>query len=148
MRVLVDTNVLIDYWCTRKPFFEDAVKLRIAACFDDIELWASGQSFTDAEYMLSSVDNHSEVRAILEKSLAFLNIAASTATDYAEGLASDWGDIGDYLVAKCAQRVRADYLLTRNKAGFIKSNVPVMEPKEFLALLKNKYNCEYDMVNL
>lgn len=148
MRVLLDTNVLIDYWCTRKPFFEDAIKLRIAACFDDIELWASGQSFTDAEYILSNAGYSSEVREILKKSLDFFKIALPTAPDYATGLASDWDDLEDFLVAKSAQRIRADYLLTRDKTGFVKSSVPVMTPREFLALLKDKYNCEYDMIDL
>ncbi len=47
-----------------------------------------------------------------------------------------------------AQRIRADYLLTRDKTGFVKSSVPVMAPREFLALLKDKYNYEYDMIDL
>ena len=47
-----------------------------------------------------------------------------------------------------AQCIRADYLLIRDKTGFVKSSVPVMTPREFLALLKDKYNCEYDMIDL
>lgn len=147
MKVLLDTNILIDYWCRRQPFFNDAVKLRVAEFFNDIELWSSGQTFTDAEYILSRIGCSFEVRTILRESLRFLNIAMPVVTDLEEGLTADWEDLEDFLIAKCAERIKADYILTRDKTGFIQSKIPVLEPKEFLLLLKDKYDCEYDVVD-
>ena len=65
--------------------------------------------------------------------------------DLEEGLTADWEDLEDFLIAKCAERIKADYILTRDKTGFIQSKIPVLEPKEFLLLLKDKYGCEYDV---
>ena len=40
MRVLVDTNVLIDFLAQRAPFFDEARKLLVFAAMGDYELWA------------------------------------------------------------------------------------------------------------
>ena len=49
MRVFLDTNVLVDFYARREPFFQYAKLLWIASYFEDVELWASSQSFVDIE---------------------------------------------------------------------------------------------------
>ena len=47
MRVLVDTNVLIDFLAQRAPFFDEACKLLVFAAMGDYELWASASQISD-----------------------------------------------------------------------------------------------------
>ena len=53
MRVLVDTNVLIDFLAQRAPFFDEARKLLIFAEMGDYELWASASQISNIFYVLS-----------------------------------------------------------------------------------------------
>ncbi len=148
MKLLLDTNVLIDYFSRRQPFFQDAVKLRIAAMFEDVELWASSQSFSDIEYVLRRAIPLQQLRLMMKESLKFLRIAAPASTDVAEALGSDWLDLEDFLVARCAQRIEADYLITRDERGFQSSQISCMSPTSFINMLSVKYGVEYDEIEL
>lgn len=138
MKLFLDTNVLIDYYAKREPFFEPMKKLRIAQVFGDVELWASIQSFSDIEYILRRAIPIEQLRKMIAESLSFINIAASTASDLAEGVASSWPDLEDFLIATNAKHIKADYLITRDKKGFSNSQVQVMSPTEWLALMESK----------
>ena len=48
------------------------------------------------------------------------------------GLASDMTDFEDALLACCAKRVKADYIVTRNKVDFKLSPVTPISPEDFL----------------
>lgn len=148
MRLLLDSNVLLDYYGRRAPFFEDAKRLRIAALFGDVELWAAAQSFTDAEYVMRRFAPVEALRAMMAESLAFLSVASSSAADVGEGIRSGWPDLEDFLVARCAERVQADYLLTRDEKGFAQSAVPVLSPAGFFEMLEHDHGIVYDEVGL
>lgn len=148
MRLLLDTNVLLDYYGRRAPFFEDAKRLRVAALFGDVELWVAAQSFTDAECVLRRFAPTEVLRAMMGESLAFLSIASSSAADVEEGIRSGWPDLEDFLVARCAERARADFLLTRDEKGFARSAVPVLNPAGFFEMLERDHGIVYDGVGL
>ena len=42
-RILVDTNILIDFYQDRRPFSDLAVQLMASESFGDVELWASAK---------------------------------------------------------------------------------------------------------
>ena len=44
MKILLDTNALIDLVAVRRPYVNDIKKLCIAAVFGDLQIWASTQS--------------------------------------------------------------------------------------------------------
>ena len=148
IRVLLDTNVLIDYLARREPFFETACRLRIAAYFEDVELWVCPQSFSDAEYVLRRTIPTDQLRSMVLGCLEFLHIATPSATDLHDALASSWPDLEDFLIARGAKRVKASYLLTRDEKRFTESNVPALSPAEFLDMLKEEHNIEYDELEL
>lgn len=144
MRLLLDTNVLVDYYARREPFFDAAAKLRCAAYFGDVELWASAQSFADIEYILRRAIPIDALRAMMRESLGFLNISTPSATDVHDAIASAWPDFEDFLVARSAERVRADYLVTRDANGFAQARIPVVSPTEFLSIMEKRHGIVYD----
>lgn len=144
MRLLLDTNILIDYYARRAPFANDAVKLRCASYFGDVELWACSQSLADVEYVLRRAIPPNTPRSMMLESLDFLNIASPTAADMRDALASDWPDLEDFLVARAAQRVQADFVITRDERGFAQAKTPVLSPAAFLSMMKERFGVEYD----
>ena len=51
MKLLIDTNVLLDIFLCREQFVADAKKLFIMKQFRDAELWIAAQSYTDLNYV-------------------------------------------------------------------------------------------------
>lgn len=143
MRILLDTNILLDFYTRREPFFQETKKLRIAAYFDDIELWAASQSFADVEYVLRRAKPIDELRTALKNSLEFLRISTPSATDIADAIDSDWPDLEDFVIARCAERVKADWIITRDESGFTNSKVPACAPTSFFNWLKEAHGIEY-----
>ena len=148
MKLLLDTNILIDYLSQRDPFFTKALLLREAAIFGDVELWCSTQSFTDAEYILRDAFPTDKLRSMMEKCLVFMKACAPTASDLSSGITSGWPDLEDYLIAASAQRIKADFIITRDKEGFLRSKIPAISPERFFKLLSDEHGITYDEIDL
>ena len=71
-----------------------------------------------------------------------------TGEDLKESLGGPWGDVEDQLIACGAQRVKADYLLTRNVKDFKQSKTPVMAPGDFLHMLEQTHGLSYEELPL
>ncbi len=148
MRVLIDTNVLIDHFGQRAPFFSVWEKLHVMQIFGDIELWVAPQSFADAFYILSKAVSCEALQAAFIESLGFLNVCNVGQAEVLEACKRGWHDYEDCLVALCAENINADYLLTRDASDFKRSNVPCCTPERFLQILEDEYGLGYDTVGL
>lgn len=148
MKALLDTNVLIDYYAQRGEFFTHALKLRAAAEFGDVELWACAHSFADIEYILGREAGIGALRAALSESFSFIGLCGYEPSDVREAVASDWPDMEDFLIARAAWRIGADVLVTRDVRGFSSSRVPAVSPAAFLQRLSDKLEREYEGLDL
>lgn len=144
MRVFLDTNILVDFYARREPFFQNATLLWIASYFKDVELWAFAQSFVDVEYILRRAIPVQTLRGMMAKSLDHLRISSPEPNDLADGLSSGWPDLEDFLIARCAQNEGADCLITRDAKGFEKSKVPALTPEQFFKMMEKEYGVVYD----
>lgn len=144
MKLFLDTNVLVDYYARREPFFPHAKMLWIASFFDDVELLACTQSFADVEYILRRAVPVETLRGMMSASLDHLRVVSPTSEDLAQGLSSGWPDLEDFLIARCALNEDADYLITRDTKGFETAEVPVLSPKEFFSFLAKEHGVFYD----
>lgn len=145
MRLLLDTNVLIDYFAMRQPYYPDALRLRVAQAFGDVELWACGQSFVDIGYILRRAIPHERLMSQLRDSLQFIHLVSPQEAEFAHCLDAPWADFEDQILEQAAQRVQADCLVTRNGADFAQGKTPVRTPAEVLALLEQQ-GFTYDSV--
>ena len=137
-RILLDTNVLIDYFARREPYFDDVLKLRIAEAFGDVELWACTRSFIDILYILHNAMPRERLVSMMLASLDFIKLSTPGGCDLSSCLENPWPDIENQMVACGAQRVKADYLVTRNVPDFERSAVPVRLPAQAVAELAEK----------
>lgn len=146
-RLLLDTNILIDYLAQRQPFFDDAAKLRVAADFGDVELWLCAQSIADVEYILRKAIPLERLRAMLKGVTGFCSVAAVNGEDMVAGLDSGWPDLEDFCIARAAERIQADRIITRDAEGFRRSPVPATDAATFFKSLKADYGIEYEDVS-
>ena len=146
MRLLLDTNVLIDYFGKRAPFYDDCKQLLIMQVAKDAELWSSSKSYTDIFYALRHAVPSGQLQKAFAASFERIKPCAVDAEMLRTAALREWDDFEDCLVAVCAERVQADYLITRDKSGFARSKVPAISPSEFLDWIEDRYGFRYDTI--
>ena len=148
MRVLLDTNVLIDYFAKREPYSEDAFRLRVMQEFGDIELWASIQSFSDIAYILRNVTNNKALQHAFIASLGFLHVCSLDQSDLEAACLDAWADLEDCLIEQCAKKLKAEFILTRDLSGFEKSRVVALTPQHFFTMVTQQYGLTYEVIDV
>ncbi len=146
MNLLLDTNVLIDYLGRKDPFFEPAKKLIIAAFFGDVKLWVPAQSATDAFYVLAHYMNPAKVQKSIVKALELIAPVDLTGADLERAARLSWDDMEDCLISIAANKANADYLITRDAAGFARSSIPILSPTAWAQLMREEHGLDYDEV--
>lgn len=148
MRAFVDTNVLLDYFARREPYFKWWPSLCAMQEFGDIELWVAPQSFADIFYILRKQVPADSLQRAFNDSLEFLNVCNVGSAEVAEATRRCWSDYEDCLVALCAENIDVDVLLSRDATGFKDAKTPVFSLEELFCMLEEDYGLVYEEIDL
>jgi predicted nucleic acid-binding protein len=136
MRVLIDTNVLIDVALEREDFVEDSEAVLDWCSTKGTLAWVAWHTVTNCYYILRSMPpkglGDEAARLFLSELLEWADIAPATTGIAKSGLGMSGGDLEDHLQALCAEAVSADLIVTRNTADFDNSPVRAISPAQFL----------------
>jgi len=135
MRVMFDTNVVLDLLLDREPFVTDAKILIAKVEQGELTGLLCATTITTIHYLLLKSNGKERSSEIIESLLKLFEIAPVTRVVLEEALASDDKDYEDAVLYKSAYHAGASMILTRDRKGFSKADIPVLNPKEFLALL-------------
>lgn len=132
MRILIDTNVLLDYILLREPFTQDAQKI-IDYCRQEILNGAmAAQSVADMFYILRKDIVIEQRRRILLRLCDILHVEGVDKNKLVCALENkNFTDFEDCLQTECALSFGADYIITRNVDDYVASEVPCITPKDF-----------------
>lgn len=136
MKVLIDTNVLIDYMTRRESFFDEAKKI-IGLCADNkIKGYIAAHSITDSFYIMRKYPLDIS-RTLLNKMYRVMSVVG---IDYERLIAAinnlRFDDIEDCLQSVCAQSCGAECIITRNSDDFKGSEITAISPSDFLLSYK------------
>ena len=143
MKLLIDTNVLLDVFLCREQFIADAKKLFIMKQFRDAELWIAAQSYTDLYYVGAKAHGSDRMQKILKEVFPLLNVCFIDGADISYALDEQWQDFEDCLIWRAAKKIKADYIVTRNAADFTRSDIPTLTPGEFFSTMEAEQNLVY-----
>lgn len=137
MRILVDTCVVIDVLQARNPFNESAEKIFLGIANNHYEGYITAKSVTDIYYLIHRyTHNDKETRKIITNLMLLFNVLDTTDMDIRKAVLSDISDYEDAVMAETAVRTGMDCIITRNKKDYLKSNIVVYSPEEFLEKIK------------
>lgn len=137
MRLFLDTNILIDYFGNRGEPGRLALRLALLHVFEDAELWVSSTSFTDAFYVLNKHLPSEKLQQGFLNSLKTFQVCSLERADIVRACERGWPDFEDALIDVSAQKVKADYLVTRD-AGFSQAQTAVLTPEEVFEMLQQR----------
>lgn len=135
MRVLFDTNVVLDVLLARHPWSQDAAVLWQAMDDGVLQVVLSASSVTDIHYI---VHRGAGSRAALEAVRLCLDAFHISAVDGSllETAYNRRGlDFEDDLQIATSERMRLDAIVTRDATGFVDSSIPALSPTECRAQL-------------
>ena len=138
MKLLLDTNVILDVFARREPWFEDSAAVLSLLDTEGFEGVAAAHSITTLFYLTSKHLGQRRATARILDLLKLLSVAPVDQETILKGLALGWPDFEDALQLLCAEAASADYLVTRNPRDFESDSVPVVTPSELLAILQSE----------
>jgi predicted nucleic acid-binding protein len=132
-KILIDTNVLLDYFLTREPFYQDAREI-IRVCMDDkVQGCIAAHSVLNMFFILRKDYSVQERRELLINLCTIFDVESIDKTNLLAGLENEnFSDFEDCLQMKCAEAYGAEYIVTRNVKDFSASEIQAITPKEFL----------------
>lgn len=136
MKVLLDTNVILDVFLSREPNIQAAEKIFEMVYNEKIEAYTTASSITDIYYITAKRLGDKPTREALRNLFNLLGIIAVDGGDCTVALDLPISDFEDALVFVCAGKVNIDYIIT-NDNGFLNVDselANVISPVDFLAL--------------
>ncbi|OKH18166.1 type II toxin-antitoxin system VapC family toxin [[Limnothrix rosea] IAM M-220] len=134
MKVLFDTNVILDFFMKRQPFNENAKILFDAIANDKIEAFVSATSVKDI-YSLMSVktkDKEGALEAVKEL-LKIMTICDVNKRTLEKAIELGYKDFEDAIQVAAAAPVDLQLIVTRNLKDFKNSPIPAVTPEILIA---------------
>lgn len=104
-RILIDTNVLLDYLLTREPFYNEAAQIVLACADGKIRGCIAAHSISNMFFILRKDYNVKERREILLSLCSIFDIEGIDEDKLLAGLQNeDFSDFEDCLQMECAKR--------------------------------------------
>ncbi len=137
MKVLFDTNVILDVLFDREPFVEDASYLLSKVEQSEIIGFVCATTITTIHYLLKKALGASKASIYTESLLSLFVIAPVNRLVLEKAIKSKFNDFEDAVIHETALHAGAQYIITRNVKDFKKSQLPVFEPQEFINMVES-----------
>ena len=136
MKILVDTNIIIDALTSREPFREDAEQIFLLAANQIEDMYITASSATDIYYLVRKYLHSTEqAKSVMSKLYELFHILDVTASDCKEALLTEMSDYEDAVISCCATHNHIDYIVTRNIKDYEKSKVQAILPDQLLRMV-------------
>jgi len=133
MNVVIDSSIIIDALKPNPQFETDAQEILRLASTKTISGFVGANSLTDIYYVLRKAHGIAKSKEMLQKLLLILDVIGLDPMDCTKALASSTGDFEDAIVDVCAQKISADFIVSRDE-DFIAENtqVKVITPSQLI----------------
>ena len=136
MRVLVDTNVVLDVLLAREPHVRPAAEVFALIERSHIDASICATTVTTVYYLLTQALARDDARDALRRLLGLFEIAPVNRSVIEEALGSAIADFEDAVLEKAAHLIGAETIITRNTKDFRRSTIKALDPPAFLAALR------------
>ena len=137
MRVLVDTNIILDFLLQREPFFQEAEQLFQKIDSGLVVGYVTATTITDIFYVSRRhTRNLERARQAVSETLTAMVICPVNRAVLESAFISGLNDFEDAVQIACAVAQGLDAILTRDRQGFLNSAVPVLSIYELLQRLE------------
>ncbi len=132
-KVLIDTDVILDFFFDREPFAFHASQILSLCETNKIKGYITPVMVSNVYYLLRKTANHEKVIEHLKTLLTLVDVATINKETITEALHSKFRDFEDALQNFAAQNNKnISIIITRNYKDYKTSNLSVMTPENYL----------------
>jgi len=136
VKVLFDTNVILDLLLDREPFVEHALYLFAKVERSEITGFLCATTVTTIHYLIGKALGAKEASRHVKTLLSLFEIAPVNRSVLEEALEVGFADFEDAVLCASALKVRADAIVTRDLSGFKRAKTPIYTPDELVSVLE------------
>jgi len=133
MAILIDTNVLLDFFLKRTDFYGDAKEIVRLARKGEYEFKVTPITLGTAYYLVRKQFPHAEAMTLLQEFSAVFPCVNAPNLACHDALFMGLGDFEDAMQVAMAKST-CEMIITRNVADFKHSGMLVISPKDFLRM--------------
>jgi len=137
LKILFDTNVILDVLLNRAPFVDMSANLVSSVESDVIEGYLCATTITTLDYLISKSRNRETAKIEIQKILTLFQIAEVNSTVLSMAINSgfaDFEDAGQYFSGKCCN---VNGLVTRNTKDYKQAALPIYTPDELWSIVSS-----------
>lgn len=133
MKLLIDTNIIMDILLKREPFFEKSVEIMNLVLEGEVQEYVSASAITDVYYIAyRQMRDKKMVRCLIANLLKVVSIACVSEKEIENALALEWNDFEDSVQYSVALLNDMDGIVTRNPSDYKRAEVSIWSPESLL----------------
>jgi predicted nucleic acid-binding protein len=138
VKFLIDTNVVLDLMLDRTPFADDAAQLFDQAERGNISAVLCGTTVTTIFYIAAKTIGARKAKQAVGGLLSLCEVAPVGRAVLEAGIASDFQDFEDAVLAAAGRIANVDAIVTRNAKDFRKAGLPAYNAAQAVELLLSR----------
>lgn len=133
MVLLIDANIILDVLLNRPDYVKDSAIIWKLCETEQMKGYVSTLTFANLVYIMRKQLDPEKIEDVFHKLNLIFEFADFSVSDLTHAADLNWKDFEDAVQSVTAERIHADYIITRNVRDFSKSRVMAFTPPELLA---------------
>ena len=133
MVLLIDANIILDVLLNRPDYVKDSAMIWKLCETEQMKGYVSTLTFANLVYIMRKQLDPEKIEDVFHKLNLIFEFADVSVSDLTHAADLNWKDFEDAVQSVIAERIHADYIITRNVRDFSKSRVMAFTPPELLA---------------
>ncbi|MBW4501709.1 MAG: PIN domain-containing protein [Scytonema hyalinum WJT4-NPBG1] len=137
MKVLLDTNIIVDDALEREPFLEASEQVLVLIEQGQVEGYVSASTFGDLYYIIRKLRGREWTMNYLRQLVTFCQVVTVDRATITMALTANFRDFEDAIQYSCAVINQLDAIVTRNPQDFPVATPRILTPNELIQELSN-----------
>jgi predicted nucleic acid-binding protein len=130
VRVLLDTNVILDVWLAREPFLRDSARILSGAEKGEIKGVICPTTVTTLHFLVKKEKGDAKARTLINELIQICEVGKLSRSEIQVAVESRIRDFEDAVIEAVAIDSSVDVIATRNLPDFKHSRVLAKEPSQ------------------
>ena len=135
MKIVFDTNIILDVLLNREPFVELSAKIVSSVENKNIEGYLCATTITTLDYLISKQTNRKSARTEIQKLLNIFEISEVNSKVLDMSLNSGFRDFEDAVQYYSGEFCSVNALVTRNIKDYKQAKLPIYTPEELWGII-------------
>ncbi|RKY55521.1 MAG: PIN domain nuclease [Candidatus Neomarinimicrobiota bacterium] len=137
MKILFDTNIILDVLLLRKPYYISATFLLSEVEQGNIEGYLCPTTITTIGYLITKLKGADEAKKLIKNLLNIFELTELNKSIFETSCSHKINDYEDAVLYESARSSNIEGIVTRNVKDFKYATVTVYDPEELIGIIKS-----------